>query len=113
MAILAKPHEAVYLFSLAYGFYYQSYGVCLPLWGVGSPARQEKHLPLFNRNVHNLAFIVLLYSHHNISLQLVEKLLTLIVVKVLTAVWPPHNHYNEVTGILINFCITNRGFQQR
>src|SRR4051812_13838193 len=70
---------------------------------------QQKNITFFY--LHSNSFAVFLYLNFNISLQLVKKLLSFIIVVIFSRVRSSHYHYNKI-GVFINYLVIYRWFKQ-
>ncbi len=109
-ARFAEPHKRItFVREIPLTLDHQTDGVCRTLGGMWRTGRKQEDLALLDVNVTRLSVIDDLYR--DIALDLVEELLTLIVMIVLAVVRSAHNHDDEFC-VLVHLCIPHRWLEQ-
>ncbi len=109
-ARFAEPHKRIKLIrEVPFALNHQTDGVRRTLGGVRGSGRKQEYLALLDMNVTGLSVID--DFHRDIALDLVEELLTLVIMVVLPVVGSTHNHDDELR-VLVHLCIPHRWLQQ-
>jgi hypothetical protein len=104
-ARFTEPHKSVeFIRDVSLALDHQSDRVCWTLRGVWCARGQEEDLTLLDMDVARLAIIDDLYG--DVTLDLIEKLLALVIVVILAIVRSTH-HHNDELRVLVHLCISH------
>ncbi len=106
----AEPHKGIeFIGQVALALNHQTHTVGWTLRGMGRARREEEDLSLLDMDIARLSIVDNL--HDDVALELIEELLTLIIVVVLAVVRSTHDHDDEFR-VLIHLGIADRGLEQ-
>src|SRR5690606_22057111 len=104
-AVFAMPDKTIHFPLSSVSFKYNSNGARGSSGAVGHSSGQEKHLSGFDQDVPGFVFVNNLQG--NVSFDLVEDFLPIVVVIVLSRVGTTHAHYDEVLIVLKSLLVAD------